>query len=491
MTDQPPTRLPVLPAVVLVVVFLCAALPLILSGTSRGRGAYDQVNFHEPAIRTFIEQWPRPDVSDYLSATTPGYHIALAAIGVLAGDSTRTLQLAGCLMSAGFLLTLGLGCSGDGRRWMALVRCLPVLCSLYVFSAGVWLLPDNAGWWGVLGVVLIALRRRVDAWTYIGGGLVLTLLVCFRQIHIWAAAPLWVAAWLGSVSCSDDAESESGEGSDGSGRWSGSLFSDLPASIRRAGLMLIATLPAFAVLGWFVSEWGGLWGGGLVPPTFQNMYHGRSPAAPAFVLSLLAGFSVFFAGELVGPLARLWREHRAWVLTAAAAGLVVAIIPETCYDTAGGRFSGLWNVVRVVPTIGDRSPVVWVLSACGGVALLCWAWVLPFRDRWVIVSVLVGFTAAQAASPMLWQRYNEPMVLMLLALMSGREPRRSAGVLERWSRPWRLVGPVVLALCLAGLTAVTIARAGPPGSVDLDAIRQHGVGGGEGEKSDAPDPGLP
>ena len=29
---------------------------------------------------------------------------------------------------------------------------LPLAVSLYIFSAGAWILPDNAGWWGVLAI---------------------------------------------------------------------------------------------------------------------------------------------------------------------------------------------------------------------------------------------------------------------------------------------------------------------------------------------------
>ena len=42
--------------------------------------------------------------------------------------------------------------------------CLPLAASLYVISSAVWLLPDNAGWWGVLGLMLyrLAAARGLD-----------------------------------------------------------------------------------------------------------------------------------------------------------------------------------------------------------------------------------------------------------------------------------------------------------------------------------------
>ena len=65
--------------------------------------------------------------------------------------------------------------------------CLPLVCSLYVLSSGAWLLPDNAGWWGVAGLLVLGFRQRVDGWSVAGSGLVLLALVLVRQIHLWVA----------------------------------------------------------------------------------------------------------------------------------------------------------------------------------------------------------------------------------------------------------------------------------------------------------------
>src|SRR5205807_925172 len=74
---------------------------------------------------------------------------------------------------------------------------LPFAASVYVVSSAVWLLPDNAGWWGVLALMLISWRPRVDWRTWLLGGLVLLALVFVRQVHAWAAGLLIITAWLG------------------------------------------------------------------------------------------------------------------------------------------------------------------------------------------------------------------------------------------------------------------------------------------------------
>src|ERR1043166_5525589 len=64
----------------LITVFVGVAAGLILTGWDRGRGWYDQHYYHEPTIRAFANQWPHFDLGNYWSATTPGYHLALAAV---------------------------------------------------------------------------------------------------------------------------------------------------------------------------------------------------------------------------------------------------------------------------------------------------------------------------------------------------------------------------------------------------------------------------
>ena len=92
---------------ILIGLLLSAAIPLWLSGAMPTRVAGDQNQYHLPAIRTFAADWPAVDVRDYASATTPGYHLALAAVARYVDDHALTLQLAGCLLTVGLLAPLG------------------------------------------------------------------------------------------------------------------------------------------------------------------------------------------------------------------------------------------------------------------------------------------------------------------------------------------------------------------------------------------------
>src|SRR5215218_6469406 len=194
---RPARPRPELTAAALAALFLALAVPLILRFQGYTRATWDQDAYHLPTVVKFDREWPRPDFSDYPSATTPGYHLVLAAVRRVSGADHRALRVAAALFTAGLLATFGWSVGRRVGPWTAVAVGLPLACSAYVFSSGVWLLPDNAAWWGVLGMLMVALRPRADWRTYAGGGAILLAVVLVRQLHLWTAAVLVVAAWLG------------------------------------------------------------------------------------------------------------------------------------------------------------------------------------------------------------------------------------------------------------------------------------------------------
>jgi len=442
---------PGLAAAVIVGAFLLAALPLILTGYDYGRGAMDQNRYHLEVIGRFAEQWPAFDLRDYESATTPGYHIALATVGRLLGTDVLVLRLAGAVFTLGLLGTIAWYAARRVGAAAAVAICAPLVTSLYVFGSGVWLLPDNAAWWGVLAILLLALRPRLDGSFFAAGGLLLLVLVTVRQAHLWAAAVLWAAAWLGP-----GAEASPLRPLDPWRRG------------RRAALAAAATAPAFLAVAWFYRLWGG-----LVPPLFQATGDqdnplavpttGWNPATPALLLALCGVLGAFFAGFLLPTMRRLAGDRRAtWVVALhAAAGLAISLAPHSTFDKAAGRWSGLWNIVEAFDRRGlsfaDRSPVIVGLGTLGAAWLGLWFVALRSRDRWLLLAAWIAFAAAQTASAFAWQRYLEPFVLMMLAisvvLVAGRPADTSA---EASPPRWAAAGPVALALLLAAVTVAAL-----------------------------------
>lgn len=456
------------------VVGAAVMVPLILAQNMRGRGASDQINYHEKVIRTFAAQLPTPDLSDYLSATTPGYHLLLAVFARGVSDARAHLQLAGLAFTLALLALVGACVARWSGSWrQGALLALPLAASLYVVSAGAWLLPDNAAWLCVAAILALLVRGRgVTALAL--AGVVLVGLVAFRQIHVWAAGVIWAAGWLratlpvGESRTLLDPRDLVPEASRGG--WKG-----WAANVT---LAVGVTVPAWALLAWFYR----LWDGHLTPPTFVAWYSpGVQWATPAFVLSLLGIVGVFCAGWVWPGLVQAVREHRLALALGVGLGLVAVLAPDTTYDFRAGRFSGIWNGVRMAPVLGGRTSVVLlVLAPLGAACVVGWLAGMDRRARWVMLAALAGFAAAQAASEQLWQRYHEPFVLIWAAYACAL--RREESVMPAVGR-LRVAGPAALALVLGAVTAWSIARAG--------VATDHGFEPGRVEASpDAPSSGA-
>lgn len=455
---------------------------VLWSGQRPGRAAFDEGKFHEPTVRAFAAQWEQGGIGsielrDYRSATTPGYHLALAAVSRYVSDEIAVLRAVASVFALALVVLVGWSCvRSDDQGVGGLARALGVgvclLASDYVLFPALWLGPDNAGWLGVLVILLLGFRAKFDRWTIVLGGVTLVLLVLVRQVHVWSAAVLWTGAWLGVCACartSTRPECAPVQGEPGGARvdgiWGGwwRVFVPTLARVKRSGAMIAVSVPAFAVLAVFWLLWDG-----LTPPMFLDQYPKEANwATGAFSLSLLGIYSVFFGGYVVGGLARVLRSRWWWLVPAGCvAGLACALGPETTY-LFEQRSGGLWNVVKRAPVLFDRTSVVLLaLAPAGAAALVGWAAGLGERDRWVFLGAVVAFLAAQTATPLAWQRYHEPFWLIVVALASARVVRgvgdsglgARAVWMERW---WRVVGPWGLA---ALLSLITMGKLLPSGS---------------------------
>jgi hypothetical protein len=437
-TQNEPTHAPIAHRVqgvlILIALTLCATLPLILSGNANGRGAADDYNYHWIAIQKFAIEWASPDLSNYHSATTPGYHLILAPL-----VHNGLGHLGAQLIAMGWTLAFfGMVCWVVTRsmgRWAALV-CLPLVVSMYTLYPGVWLLPDNAGWFFVVSMMLLTMRDHSHWSIWVVSGVLLAALVMMRQIHIWAAGVVWLGAWLGAGQrVPIDLRS---------------LFDDVVARSGRTLIAIACTIPAFALLGWFVMLWGG-----LVPPMFQSDHQGPNPATPGFILMQLGVMSLFFLPVLLPRWRELWAHHWRWVVLSALIGSACALVPVSSYSIDAGRYSGWWNFIERVPTIADRSPVYILGAILGSLALPAWLNLCSRRDTWIWVGTLIAFVLAQSANHASWQRYHEPMLLVMIILIIAR-----SRALDH-ARVRVMVGVVLLSMLLGALTIAGLWTAEP------------------------------
>ncbi len=465
MITQPPqprtrSRRPGVVALVMAGLMLISSWPLILAQVHRGRMASDQLRYHEVVVRVLARSWPEVIYRDYLSATTPGYHTFIAGASKVVGEDRVRLQLLGSIFAIVFVATMGYAVGRRAPPLEAIALTLPLATSIYVWPSAVWLLPDAAGWLGVLAVLLLSLHARFSFRTYVAAGLTLLGLVFVRQVHVWCAAVFWTSAWLGPPTDDETGRSE---------RFTSTLraftremheiFSRPRSRFVRTGYALLASLPAFALLGYFIHLWGG-----LTPPHFaeagvgQVAHGGWNLATPAYVLAVFALLAPFFLGFIWNALRELWAHHPLGLFGAGLLGFIVSVVPATTYDRMEGRWSGVvWTLVEKTPSVGGHiSPLLVAMAVLGAMLVLAFCYAMPRRPRWILLAALVSFTAAQSANHQAWQRYVEPLVLMWLMLASVR-----VEAIARGHRAARILPTIALALIFCVLSVLAIARSRP------------------------------
>jgi hypothetical protein len=413
-------RKPWLAATIVAGLFLLAAMPFVLANYNSGQVYFDNQNlFHLKVVKVFSEQIPRPDLSDYASATTPLYHLVLAVIDRYVSDDVRVLRTVNVLMAAGLLATLAWAIGRENCVRTAIALCLPLVTSWYIFGPAVWLDPGNAGLWGVTALLIIAMRPIGDIGDLIVSGIVLLMLVMTRQSHLWIACVLWLAAWLGG---SADA---------------------LPDRIRSTGWMILVTIPAFLAVGYFFWLWRG-----SVPPSFQEAHTGGNPAIPAMILAIFGICGMFFLPLILPMLREQSRGSVVIIIAGGVIGWIIGIVPHTSFSREHGRLSGLWNIISHFPVIADRSPIMILMATVGGILAAAWFVCLPRRERWIYLAVLAAFTLASTPNFYAYHRYYEPFALIMLGLTTSRILSTSAQTPPRRA----LWGPVALAVMLSAAT---------------------------------------
>ena len=465
-------RNPLFAAVVMAVLGAAVAWGAIAAGVYNDRANADQNIYHLRVIEQFSREFPRPNLSDYYSATGPGFHLAVALVHRFVSQDLNVLRIAGSLFTiallavAGWVATPrvwrrtdisppGIAPDTSGIRWRisaplrfgwlaGVLLCAPMLTSLYVFVSGTWLLPDNLAWLCVLLVIAAAWDDHPGVGNFVLATVALTAAVFVRQINLWPLGVIVAAVVFMDASRDvDDPDS-----------LAPALYPDW---WKAAAVSLLAGVPALLILAWFYGLWHG-----LTPPAFQSVdgplppghskweHEGPNFAVPAMVMAVLGATGFFFLGLLL-PAVRRVLAKRPRQFAAVVAGILVgaalALVVPTEYTPAPGpRYSGLWNISAKFPAIGGRSLFMAAMSAAGGAVAALFFLALGRRERWLWLATWACFAVAQSANAKAWHKYYEPFCLMMLALATAR-------VIARHGAPkWAFLGPLLLAALLAAVT---------------------------------------
>ena len=435
---------------------------LALAGVFAGlEGTYahaDQVSYHAPTIAKMAEEMPRPVLSDYQSATAPGFHLVMSSLAALGADAT-VLRVLNALIGAAlvafatalvgfatalvsFPTALGsfptalvsfptalVGARAGGAATLAFGAAFAL--SPYTLNPSIWLATDNLATLFVLAAFAAAMplaagRAPRAAVAGAAASILAVAAVGVRQIMAYAAA--LPGAAIVARACAERRMPSAG-------------------ALLAAGVAVVPALALVAVLAW-------LWGG-LVPPSFQQ-YHGGggNSATPVYALALVGiwGFAAFLG--IPGFLRELFTPRIA--LVALLAGAACCLVPSSYVVHV--RFGGvLWTIASKFPAVMERSLLLVPLAALGAAAIAAylrlWSRAQDTAARGVgayALFALLGSVAAQTANSQCFERYLQPPVLVFTAIAAMTLAGRSY-------RAWPLVAAAALS---AALSAMNILRGG-------------------------------
>ena len=422
----------------------------------------DADGYHLPLIDAMRLQWPAIDIVNYDAATAPGYHAFMATLAIMTGgregDVDWVLWIANLLFGLGLIAVVQL----IAARWVAPpIACmltLPLAASPYVVSGTSWLTTDNAALLFAALVLGGALAGNISALGGVRLGVYASLAVAIRQSYAWLAAPIALAGvllspWARLVPAS----------------W---RHSDARTGALRSSMTMVGALLPLVLAGFFIMQWGGLL------PRSSDLWskdHNLGPnlATPAFALALIAVF-----GSSLLPM--LWRElldlrtRSAAALLASAIGLASALLVPTAstrstleWGSAEWKmrnYGALWRLVDVAPVVAERSVLIALLAPLGAVGI-----VMLYRaarragrgpQALILLTSMSGWLAAQTMNSMAWQRYFEPIMLLVLGWLAAMGWQRAhENAFGPRHRKLMLLGPFAL---VAGLLAITVLKAHLP-----------------------------
>jgi hypothetical protein len=380
----------------LLIWFFATTMPLV----NRDVTVFDDLDerlFHLPSIQRFASQLPSPDLSDYPSATTPLYHLAMSLVAAVVGDEVGILRSVNLLISAGALAAAWWVLSQVGSRASAAVFGLAIAASPYFIGPSVRLSTDNAALLSVFIAVGLMLPGKEQP---IKAGWAATAAVLTRQLHAWLiGVMLWRA------------------------------FRD---RAQRSRWIAMSALPVVG-LSAFVIMWGA-----LTPPSFA-----RGHSAALNIDTLVFKLTVFgMYGFFVFPwLVPVIRQHARRMGIAVGATLLLLAVIHLPWQDDPNRWGGaIWQLAARTPTLLDVPLSFWLLAPIGAVVVTAIASSGP-TGRYMALCVLL-WTIGGLASARAYQKYSDPMVLFVLGVAAQSLPRP-----PRWA--W--AGPAML---IAGLWTV-------------------------------------
>lgn len=350
-------------------VFLCSLIFFFSVEDLKTRSLSDEIAFHWPTILHFVNGG---SVSDYPSATTPGYHLFVFFWIELMGANKESARLFSAIFT-GFL------CFSILRIWRGAVAAplyysLPAILCIYTLPGGVWMTPDNLAWFANFGVIMLslsAISKGEVSWLWcvvVGGAGALT--VFFRQSSIWVLVVPFFA-----------------------------LYSSSDRLVLAVCKALLVLAPPVAVLVYFLFIWGG-----FTPPTFQQRHTGLNLASWPYFFACFFAANIWLAFFL--PIAA--GAHAKRMLAGFSFGVLLGVFFIGFVDLSYQpefRAGGLWELGKYSRKFIGESVLIASMSVLGSGLFFA---TLSMTRRTTVCAVLlvfIAFIVCMAANKYTYDRY--------------------------------------------------------------------------------------
>jgi hypothetical protein len=352
----------------------------------------DERVYHYPVILRFIETFPRMQVWDYDSATTPLFHVVFATIGKLVSPALPSLRAVNASLSYASAVLLFLIFSRIYRvdTITAVLIALALILSPYVFGISFLLLTDSMALLFVIAALFaLMLHMERGEWPYLAcAALLASCAVLTRQSNIWLFPLILAVSAL------------------------------RPQQYRRStalGTFILLALAAAPLVVLFVA-WGG-----PNPPKWR-VHSALNPGAITFFTACIGAYGAPLA------LAALWSGRNLSRPTAGRALAIMLIgtalllwlgplqyVAAQEHNIAQSVFPSdgfLWRVSRLFPAVGGTSLLFWVLVPLGLLVLLN-AWERDgIRSLPLLIYLFSALTSVSNAAT--YQKYFDYIALLIV-----------------------------------------------------------------------------
>jgi len=394
--------------IILISIFLLLTFPLIIKTDLDIPNSFDETVFHYPTIKSFANQYPKLDLSNYKSGPTPLYYILMMFFVKVFVCGIIPLRIINLFISVICLMVFFWYLSKKRDLTKALMISFCFALSPYFLGPSIRLATDNMGLlFMFLAMMEFDSKKVISMQRFSGANIFSTLTVLTRQINLWLV---------------------------GLGLFSSLRYENEPFGLRLKKIILLL-IPLLSLLPFFL-----MWKG-LTPPFVQARQQYRALVnldVIAYSISVLG----FYGGFFLPWYLRYFKENSGklrHVLMILLLSFLFLFIHPVSYSHDAGRWGGvLWSASLYTPNFLSTSLIFWILFPLG--CFFFYTIVLSRKtnkDYFIIVSAVL-WLIANLHDGLVFERYYSPFLLFFIGYSIKEEKTEP---LYYW------IGPAVLILC--------------------------------------------